>query len=504
MRTIEIADTTLRDGEQTNGVSFNTKEKLSIAKFLLTEVKVNRIEIASARVSKGEHEAAAKIIDWARKCGHLNKIEILGFVDNFQSIDWINSVGGVCVNLLSKGSLKQLEGQLRKTPEQHIADIVKTVEYANSLGIAVNLYLEDWSNGMRQSPEYVYFMLQELSKLPIKRFMLPDTLGILYPKETYKFCKTICEKFPTLHFDFHAHNDYELAVANSMAAINAGFSGVHTSVNGLGERTGNCSLSSIVPCIHDHYGYQTGVQEIHLYDISKLVETISGIRVAYNKPIIGENVFTQTAGVHADGDKKGDLYYNKLMPERFGRVRSYSLGKTSGKANIEKNLEKLGLELDAEMMQLVTQKVVELGDRKESLTTEDLPYIVREVLGTEEVDKKVSIENYYLCHAKGLKPVATIKLNIEGTIYEETSPGDGQYDAVMNALHKIYAHRDCNIPKLLDYFVTIPPGGKTDALVETVITWQTAEKTFKTRGLDPDQANAAIKATMRMLNIIHK
>ncbi|MDR1762061.1 MAG: 2-isopropylmalate synthase [Bacteroidales bacterium] len=504
MSLIEIMDTTLRDGEQTNGVSFNTKEKLTIAKRLLTDVKVSRIEIASARVSKGEYEAAAKIIDWARTNSYHDKIEILGFVDNFQSVDWIHSVGGICINLLCKGSLKQLQGQLRKTPEEHVADIAETIAYANSLGISVNMYLEDWSNGMRQSPEYVLFMINALSALPVMRFMLPDTLGILYPKETYRFCKSICEKFPGLHFDFHAHNDYELAVANSMAAINAGFQGVHTSVNGLGERTGNCSLSSIVPCIHDHYNLQTGVQEIHLYDISKLVETISGIRIAYNKPIIGENVFTQTAGVHADGDKKGDLYHNNLMPERFGRERSYALGKTSGKANIEKNLEKLGLELDLEQMSLVTQKVVELGDRKESLTTEDLPYIVREVLGTTEVDKKVSIENYYLCHAKGLKPVATIKLNIEGTLYEETAPGDGQYDAVMNALHKIYKHRNIEIPKLLDYIVTIPPGGKTDALVETIITWQTAEKTFKTRGLDSDQTAAAIKATVRMLNIIHE
>ncbi|MDR2962991.1 MAG: 2-isopropylmalate synthase [Bacteroidales bacterium] len=504
MRHIEITDTTLRDGEQTNGVSFNTGEKLTIAKRLLTEVQVSRIEIASARVSKGEHEAAKKIIDWATQHGYLEKIEILGFVDNFRSIEWIQSVGGACLNLLSKGSLKQLEGQLRKTPEQHVCDIANTVKRANSLNISVNVYLEDWSNGMRQSPDYVFFMIEELSKLPIKRFMLPDTLGILFPKETYHFCKSIVEKFPHLHFDFHAHNDYELAVANSMAAINAGFHGVHTSVNGLGERTGNCTLSSIVPCIHDHYGLQTGVQEIHLYDISKLVETISGIRVAYNKPIIGENVFTQTAGVHADGDKKGDLYHNNLKPERFGRVRQYALGKTSGKANIEKNLEKLGLELEPEIMKLVTQKVVELGDQKESLTTEDLPYIVREVLGTTETDTKVSIENYYVCNAKGLKPVATIKLNIEGTLYEETSAGDGQYDAVMKALHKIYAHRNSEIPKLLDYIVTIPPGGKTDALVETIITWQTAEKTFKTRGLDSDQTAAAIKATVRMLNIIHE
>ena len=332
--------------------------------------------------------------------------------------------------------------------------------------------------------------------------MLPDTLGILYPKETYKYCKQIRERYPNLHFDFHGHNDYGLAVANSTAALTAGFNGIHTSVNGLGERAGNTALSTIVPCIHDHLHMETTVQEITLNKISKIVETISGIRVASNMPIIGENVFTQTAGVHADGDKKGNLYCNELMPERFGRVRKYALGKTSGKANIEKNLEELGLELDAETKALITAHVVELGDRKESITTEDLYYIAREYLDNKKIEEKVEIENYYVCNVLGMKPVATISLKIDGVRYEQTSSGDGQYDAFMKALHKIYDQRKVTIPKLEDYVVTIPPGGKTDALVETVITWNDGTRSFKTRGLDLDQTSAAIKATRKMLNII--
>ena len=499
---VEIIDTTLRDGEQTNGVAFTDKEKLSIAKHLLTEVKVNRIEIASARVSKGEFECASKIIQWAKESDFLDKIEILGFLDKHISIDWVNNVGGKYINLLCKGSLRQLEGQLRKTPDEHIADIKENLAYAESLGISVNVYLEDWSNGMRNSQDYVFYMLDNLQNTSIKRFMLPDTLGILYPKETYKYCKQIRERYPNLHFDFHGHNDYGLAVANSTAALTAGFNGIHTSVNGLGERAGNTALSTIVPCIHDHLHMETTVQEITLNKISKIVETISGIRVASNMPIIGENVFTQTAGVHADGDKKGNLYCNELMPERFGRVRKYALGKTSGKANIEKNLEELGLELDAETKALITALVVELGDRKESITTEDLYYIAREYLDNKKIEEKVEIENYYVCNVLGMKPVATISLKIDGVRYEQTSSGDGQYDAFMKALHKIYDQRKVTIPKLEDYVVTIPPGGKTDALVETVITWNDGVRSFKTRGLDLDQTSAAIKATRKMLNII--
>ena len=499
---VEIIDTTLRDGEQTNGVAFTDKEKLSIAKHLLTEVKVNRIEIASARVSKGEFECASKIIQWAKESDFLDKIEILGFLDKHISIDWVNNAGGKYINLLCKGSLRQLEGQLRKTPDEHIADIKENLAYAESLGISVNVYLEDWSNGMRNSQDYVFYMLDNLQNTSIKRFMLPDTLGILYPKETYKYCKQIRERYPNLHFDFHGHNDYGLAVANSTAALTAGFNGIHTSVNGLGERAGNTALSTIVPCIHDHLHMETTVQEITLNKISKIVETISGIRVASNMPIIGENVFTQTAGVHADGDKKGNLYCNELMPERFGRVRKYALGKTSGKANIEKNLEELGLELDAETKALITAHVVELGDRNESFTTEDLYYIAREYLDNKKIEEKVEIENYYVCNVLGMKPVATISLKIDGVRYEQTSSGDGQYDAFMKALHKIYDQRKVTIPKLEDYVVTIPPGGKTDALVETVITWNDGTRSFKTRGLDLDQTSAAIKATRKMLNII--
>jgi len=501
---IEIMDTTLRDGEQTSGVSFTDKEKYTIAKQLLTELCVDRIEIASARVSKGEFEAVKRIMKWAEKAGYIEKIEVLGFVDGTTSINWISDAGGKCLNLLCKGSLKHLEGQLRKTPQQHVDDIKNAVAYADQKGIIVNIYLEDWSNGMRSSREYVHFLIDALQETSIKRYMLPDTLGILSPSETYSFCKEIVTQFPNLHFDYHGHNDYDLAVANTMLAIDAGVKGIHTSVNGLGERTGNTPLSSIIPALKDLSKITLQVKEEHLTQISKLVEVISGIRIPVNKPIIGENVFTQTAGIHADGDNKGNLYQSKLMPERFGRTRKYALGKTSGKANIQKNLEELGLDLDQDTLIKVTNKVIELGDKKESITTEDLPYIISEILGEMATEDKVKITNYYIAHAKGLKPVATLSLEREGKQYQETAAGDGQYDAFMNALRKIYEQFEINLPVLLDYIVTIPPGGKTDALVETIITWGFGVKIIKTRALDPDQTAAAIKATLKMLNMLEQ
>jgi len=376
------------------------------------------------------------------------------------------------------------------------------VEYAQSKGINVNVYLEDWSNGMKNSPEYVYFMIDKLKLLPIKRFMLPDTLGILHPDETYRFCKDMIDRYPNLHFDFHAHNDYDLSVANVYSAIKAGVKGIHTTVNGLGERAGNAPLSSVQAVIHDLLGEKTTIQEYELNHASKLVETYSGIRIPANKPVVGENVFTQCAGVHADGDNKNNLYFNELLPERFGRERVYALGKTSGKANIKKNLESLGVELDEETMKLVTERIIELGDKKEVVTQEDLPYIISDVLKTKDIEQKIKILNYSLSLSQGLKPVATIKIEINGHPYQETSAGDGQYDAFMKALWKIYEQLNKQHPLLTDYAVNIPPGGRTDALVQTTITWNYKERSFKTHGLDGDQTAAAIKATIKMLNII--
>lgn len=499
---IEIMDTTLRDGEQTQGVSYTPLEKLHIASLLLRDVKVDRIEVASARVSSGEFEALKLITGWARQNNMHGKVEVLGFVDGDISLDWIHNAGGKVINLLCKGSLRHLEKQLRKTPGQHVEDIRYIIRRAGERDMQVNIYLEDWSNGMLNSEDYVFYMIDNLKDEHISRFMLPDTLGILNPEQTYTFCKKVTDRYPGLHFDFHSHNDYDLAVANVFSAVRAGIKGVHTTVNGLGERAGNAPLSSVIGVLHDQLDAETGVDEFQITNASKIVETFSGIRIPVNKPVIGENVFTQTSGVHADGDSKDNLYYNNLLPERFGRRRKYALGKQSGKATIKKNLEELGLNLSPESLAKVTQRVIELGDKKEDVTPEDLPFIISDVLGNDRADYKIFIKNYSLSLSYGLKPSASVQIEIDGNLYQETSSGDGQYDAFMKALRIIYDRLGKELPTLTDYEVSIPPGGKTDALVETVITWNFRSREFRTKGLDADQTESAIKATEKMLNIV--
>ena len=501
---VEIMDSTLRDGEQTNGVSFLPHEKLVMARKLLSDVNVDRIEVASARVSEGEREAVTKICAYAQKNGLLDRVEVLGFVDGGKSIDWIAECGGRVVNLLAKGSLKHCTHQLQKTPEEHINDIKKELEYAASKGISVNLYLEDWSNGMKDSPEYVYQLMDALTSLNnVQRFMLPDTLGVMNPLQVIEYFRKMKKRYPDVHFDFHAHNDYDLAVSNSLAAVLSGARGLHVTVNGLGERCGNAPMASVQAILKDQFHAKTNIVESQLNDLSRMVESFSGISVAPNQPIVGENVFTQVAGVHADGDTKDQLYYNELMPERFGRKREYALGKNSGKANIAKNLEELGLELTPEQTRRVTERITELGDKKEIVTQDDLPYIVSDVLKHDGSEEKVKLISYVVSTAYGLRPGANIKVEINGQQFEGSAVGDGQYDAFVKALRYIYKkYLDRTFPTLANYQVSIPPGGRTDALVQTVISWHYKSGLLRTRGLDADQTEAAIKATFKMLNII--
>ena len=501
-RTLEIMDTTLRDGEQTSGVSFTSLEKLTLAKLLLKELKVDRIEIASARVSDGEFNAVKEITSWASSQGLIEAIEVLTFVDNGVSIQCMKEAGAHVQNLLTKGSMNHLKHQLKKTPEQHFKNISTSIKEAEKEGFKTNIYLEDWSNGMQNSEDYVLEYLDFLATQPIERVLLPDTLGVLTPEKTAEYLNKIIKRYPNIRFDFHGHNDYDLSVANAMEAVKAGVNGLHLTINGMGERAGNAPLASVVAVINDFLpDTAININENALHQVSKLVATFTGFRIPANKPIVGENVFTQTAGIHADGDNKKNLYFNQLLPERFGRKRKYALGKTSGKANIQKNLQQLGLTLNEDELKKVTTRIIELGDKKERVTAEDLPFIISDVLGNNLPDK-VKIQSYVLTHSKGLNPTTSVAIEINGQVFEENASVDGQYDAFWNALHKIYNKQKLKLPNLIDYAVRIPPGSNSDALCETTITWRLKNKEFTTRGLDSDQTVSAIKATEKMLNFI--
>jgi (R)-citramalate synthase len=351
---VHLMDTTLRDGEQTPDLSFDADEKLEMARALLGDVGVDRIEIGSARVSAGERRAARRIAAWARAEGLSHRVEMLGFCDGRRSIDWIAETGVERVNLLVKGSERHCRLQLGMSLGQHLSSVRTTVEAAARAGVAV-------------------------SGVGVRRVYLADTLGVLEPGGVARHVRRMCRRFPGLGFEFHAHDDYGLATANALAAVRAGASGLHATVNGLGERGGNASLAELVVALRDHARRATAVQERGLPALSALVARASGYPVPHNAPVVGRHVFTQTAGVHADGDAKANLYGSLLAPERFGRERQYALGKLAGRASLAHHLRALGVALEPAALDALLAEVVARGDEKERIRREDLPRMLREL-----------------------------------------------------------------------------------------------------------------------------
>ena len=497
---IQLMDTTLRDGEQTQGVAFTPMEKVSIAKALLQFLRVDRIEVASARVSEGEKEAVIEINQWARQEGFADRVEVLGFVDHTRSADWIRSTGGQVINLLAKGSEKHCREQLGKTLEQHSADVLQTINYAHEQGLKINVYLEDWSNGYKDSPDYVYDFMDRLQSSPVSHFMLPDTLGVMSPDEVLSSIGDMCQRYPELQFDFHPHNDYGLATANVMAAVRAGISAVHCTVNCLGERAGNASLAEVAVVLRDKMNRQLSIDESHLVRISNMVENFSGKRIADNAPIVGADVFTQTAGIHADGDQKGGLYKTRLGPERFSRTHSYALGKMSGKASLKKNLELLEVELSEEDQKKVLARIVSLGDSKQTITTDDLPFIIADVLESKNY-QHIKLLACSINSGLDLQSTVSLRVDVQGDKHHSTGAGSGGFDAFIDAIGKVFDKYGYTLPTLADFEIRIPKGGHTNALTECVITWDCGNELRKTRGVHVNQVFAGILATLKLINI---
>lgn len=499
-RHISLMDTTLRDGEQTQGVSFSVNEKVNIARALLQSLKVDRIEVASAGVSEGEKQAVAQIIQWAVAEGFVDRVEVLGFVDYKRSVDWIVSAGGKVINLLAKGSEKHCREQLGKDLASHVEDIARTIEYAKDQGLQVNMYLEDWSSGYRDSKEYVFGLVSGTQELGIEHYLLPDTLGLMSPREVHESLTEMLQTYPDLQFDFHPHNDYGLATANIMAAVNAGVNTVHCTINCLGERAGNASLAEVAVVLKDKLGMQLSIDESRIGVVSRMVENFSGKWIAANTPIVGADVFTQTAGIHADGDLKADLYVSNLGPERFARKRIYALGKMSGKASLINNLEELGISLSTEDQAKVLKRIVELGDSKHVITSEDLPFIIADVMESRGYHH-ITLLNCYINTGLDVESTASIRVSIGNEEYQGSGSGNGGFAAFFDAIEKILAQKDFVMPALMDYEVHIPRGGDSNALTECIISWEGQNQDFKTRGVDSNQVLAAVKATLRMINL---
>ena len=271
-------------------------------------------------------------------------------------------------------------------------------------------------------------------------------------------------------------------------------------MNCLGERAGNASLAEVCLVLKDKLGKELSVDESEIYHLSQMIENFSGKIVADNAPVVGADVFTQTAGIHADGDQKAGLYKTRLSPDRFNRSHTYALGKMSGKASLQKNLEALGISLSKEDQAKVLEKVVSLGDSKAVITSEDLPLIIADVLESRG-ERHLDLLNCSITSVFGLDSHVSISVRLYDKVYKATGTGNGGFDAFIEAIEEVLGKHDIAVPELLDYQVRIPKGGTTSALVECFITWQVDGRKVRTRGVDANQVFAGIQATLRMVNM---
>ena len=523
-RRILIKDTTLRDGEQSYGVHFTPDQKLQLAIQLISRLRVDRLEVASTTV-RNEDVAFRRIVEWARPAGMLERIEVLGFV-NEGSVDWIieNGGTGVTVNLLAKAWRKHCEGQLKKTPAEHWGDVERVAAYARGKGLTVQLYLELWANGMQEmqdgpdgtpvSDPYVKDMVQRFSANPVfQRFILCDTLGIQQPQQAYQAVRCtrrwLKRKVP---LSFHGHNDLDTVTANCLAAVRAGVDGVDVTVIGLGERSGNAKLHTVVENLRLK-GLDVSVVRDEMRAASETVSVFSHRPIPVNEPFIGRDAFFNYCGVHADGDEKGGgdpLYVHaERRPENYGATLEHPLGKMSGKASIRANLKQLGFELDdAQVGKLLTQ-VVELSRVKPWITKFDLLSMVAQLLGRPDmvVFEVVSLKVDAAWPELGATVNGLVRFRgVEHSIY---GTGDGFFSAFMAGLRTLAGTVPMRIPNLLDFRNTIPPpmSGEepSDALVNTVTIWDRPDGSgrFITAGLHPNQVFSGIEAAVHAINLVN-
>ena len=258
-------------------------------------------------------------------------------------------------------------------------------------------------------------------------------------------------------------------------------------------------LAEVAVVLKDKMKVKTSVNEKHIFAISEMVSNYSGKLVSANTPIVGADVFTQTAGIHADGDNKGGLYETKLSPDRFSRKRSYALGKLSGKASLLKNLKALDIELSVEEQAKVLQRIIAKGDSKETITPEDLPFIIADIRESSDY-QYVKLLDCEMINSLHQQAKVSISVEIYDKSVDSISTGNGSFDAFIHAINKALDSINYQLPKLLDYRIRIPRGGEANALTECVITWDTPKQT-KTRGVHANQVIAGINATLRFINI---
>lgn len=482
---IKILDTTLRDGEQTPGVSLTTENKLLIAR-KLDSLGVDIIEAGSAITSEGERASIKKIANEGLNAEICSYCRI-----RKEDIDSALGCDVASIHLVVPVSDLHIQQKLKKDRETVRAMAVEMTEYAKEHGLIVELSGEDAS---RADLDYLKSVYNAGIEAGADRLCFCDTVGILVPERTHEIFLDLAKLSKPV--SVHCHNDFGMATSNTIAALRAGAQEAHVTINGIGERAGNTSLEEVVMVLYSLYKHKTRIDLKGLYTTSRLVSRLTGIPVAPNKAIVGGNAFTHEAGIHVHGLLANTSTYEPITPELVGRERRIVLGKHAGRSSVVLALKEFGLSASEKQIDDIVARMKELGDKGKRVTDADLQAIAETVLGIYQ-EAKVKLEELTVVAGNTVMPTASIRLKVNSSHVVEAGVGTGPVDAAINALRK--AVSGVADIQLDEYHVDAITGG-TDALVEVWVKLSKGGRTITARGARTDIIMASVEAVLEGIN----
>jgi 2-isopropylmalate synthase len=486
---VRIFDTTLRDGEQTPGVAITPDEKIRIAK-RLDRLGVDVIEVGFPAASLGEQKASREIKGLglnAQVCGLARVLQedLDAALDS--DVDYIHTFIGT--------SPLHREYKLHMSQEEILNKATEAVEYIKDHGIIAEFSAEDATRTEFEFLKNIYTAVEDAGADIIN---VPDTVGVLVPASMYHLISDL-KDVVNIPISVHCHDDFGLAVANSLSAVEAGAEQVHATINGLGERAGNASLEEVVMALMVNYGVKTNITTELLVSTSELVSRITGVKMPPNKAIVGENAFAHEAGIHVHGVLQKAETYEPLKPEMVGHTRRIVMGKHTGARAIRSKLEDYDIEMDEDQFCSLYDQVKKLGDKGKMVTDADLQAMAETVLGKPK-EEKVKLEGFTVMTGDNVLPTATVKLNIDGDIKTAAKTGVGPVDAAINAIQNLVG--DTADIELREYHIEAITGG-TNALAEVFVIMADAEGNSATgRSTVEDVVMASVEAVLDAINKI--
>ncbi|WP_338100323.1 2-isopropylmalate synthase [Methanolapillus africanus] len=490
-KTVTIFDTTLRDGEQTPGVTIPVEKKIEIA-YQLDKLGVDAIEAGFPISSPGDKEAVKRIAGLGLSsdiCGLARSV--------IKDIDACIDCDVDMIHAFIPTSDIQREHTIRKTREETLSAAVDVVDYIKSHGFKCMFSPMD---ATRTDFDYLVQVSKAVKNTGCDIVNIPDTVGVMVPTATYKLVQELCQQVD-MKYDVHCHNDFGLANANSITAIEAGASQVQVTVNGIGERAGNASLAEVVMALTSIYGYKTNIKTEYLTETSRLVERITGVKMPPTIPIVGDNAFSHESGIHTQGvlEKSATFEPGIMTPEMVGQKRRIVLGKHAGKHAVLKNLENAGIVPNDEQLQEILAKIKEIGDRGKTVTDADLYVVASIVLGKRGIDEAIKLNEVSVMTGNRVTPTAVIRADINGKEMIAAGTGVGPVDAALGAVEKIVGDTKF---KVQDFSIEAISGG-ADSLAKVTITLENEKgKTVTAKSANADIVMASVEALVNAMNAL--